>query len=519
MSDALPPPPQGAATPPPPALNIPQFVPPEPPSRARRHPAAAVTVAAALVAGMAGDALLRVGPWGLNVSLWLVIVAALAVGLPLARRADLRAAGGLSWLLAACLFAALLTVRASPVLQVLNGGAAIGCLSMVAFAARSGRARVAGVAEWGWNVVLSVAHLGGGAGVLLIADTDWLQLSRGARSHRSGAVARGLLIALPLLILFGALFASADVFFSDLLAGSAPLSPGEAAGHIALVVVFAWLAAGYLWLVWIERRQPLQGANVGNWAGFGRIEAAVVFGLLDLLFLAFVAVQFRYLFGGAGSVEASSTLTYAEYARRGFFELVAVAALVVPVILLGHWALRGRGGRLYTTLAAALVLLVFVVIASALRRMNLYVDTYGLTQFRLYTVAFMGWVALVLAWLGLTVLRDHRDGFPFGAAVAALAVVLALNAVNPDGLIASQNLSAADERDFDESYAAGLSPDAMPALIAGLDRLAGPERCRLAAAIDQRKIGDGGWRTWNLSRWRAERARRHNRDSLRAVCS
>ena len=32
--------------------------------------------------------------------------------------------------------------------------------------------------------------------------------------------------------------------------------------------------------------------------------------------------------------------TYAEYARRGFFELVAVAALVLPLLLCAHWLVR-----------------------------------------------------------------------------------------------------------------------------------------------------------------------------------
>ena len=60
----------------------------------------------------------------------------------------------------------------------------------------------------------------------------------------------------------------------------------------------------------------------------GIVELGIVLGLLDVLFLAFVLVQFRYLFGGAELVQVSATLTYAEYARRGFFELVAVAALL-----------------------------------------------------------------------------------------------------------------------------------------------------------------------------------------------
>jgi hypothetical protein len=55
-----------------------------------------------------------------------------------------------------------------------------------------------------------------------------------------------------------------------------------------------------------------------------------VLGLLDLLFLTFVVIQVRYLFGGAGRVAATAGLTHTEYARRGFFELVTVTALALP---------------------------------------------------------------------------------------------------------------------------------------------------------------------------------------------
>jgi hypothetical protein len=59
----------------------------------------------------------------------------------------------------------------------------------------------------------------------------------------------------------------------------------------------------------------------GRVALLGPVELSIVLGLLDILFLAFVLVQFRYLFGGAELVRVSTSLTYAEYARRGFFEL------------------------------------------------------------------------------------------------------------------------------------------------------------------------------------------------------
>src|SRR5688572_31077318 len=100
------------------------------------------------------------------------------------------------------------------------------------------------------------------------------------------------------------------------------------------------------------------------------------------------------LFRSAALPEGPGTLGYAEYARRGFFELVTVAALVLPLLLLAHWLLRHRPARqqrAFNLLAGLLVVQLFVIVASALLRMSLYRQIYGETELRLYTTAFMLW--------------------------------------------------------------------------------------------------------------------------------
>jgi hypothetical protein len=313
------------------------------------------------------------------------------------------------------------------------------------------------------------------------------------------------------IVLFGALFASADVFFRDLLRDAAVLDPGELFSHLALWALCAWLAGSYLWGALLAERGPVPEAPRVTWLRFEFIETGVVFGLVDALFLLFVGVQFRYLFGGADRVEASSSLTYAEYARRGFFELVAVAALVVPFLLLAHWLVQrgsARLQRLYTALAGVLVVLVFVVIASALERMRLYQQTFGLTELRLYTTAFMIWLVAVFGWIGFTVLRGRRDRFAFGVFVAGLAVVIALNALNPDALIVRRNAALEEsDRPFDSAYALGLSPDSVPALVANLDRVSPAARCTVARDLRARYLDeDDDWRSWSWGRSRARDA-------------
>jgi hypothetical protein len=210
-----------------------------------------------------------------------------------------------------------------------------------------------------------------------------------------------------------------------------------------------------------------------------------------------VLVQLRYLFGGKGLVEARAHLTYATYARHGFFELVAVAVLVLPVVLAANTLARGRATRIAS---AALVLLLFVVIASALQRMRLYEQQFGLTELRLYATGSILWLATVFVWLGVTVLRGRPERFAFGALVAGFVASAAINVLDPDALIARTNLSRPH---VDVAYLAGLSDDAVPTLLARLPSVRPELRQPLARALLARGEPGGGLLSWNYARDRA----------------
>jgi len=235
----------------------------------------------------------------------------------------------------------------------------------------------------------------------------------------------------------------------------------------------------------------------------GGTELTVVLALLNLLFLAFVLVQLRYLFGGQSLVETRTSLSYAEYARHGFFELVAVAGLVLPLLLIADWMRRrdrGRQDALFRILAGALILLLFVVMASALQRMRLYQREYGLTELRVYVTGVMIWLAVVFVWAAATVLRGRRQLFAVGALVSGFAAILTINVVNPDALIARTNL---DRPRLDLPYVMNLSDDATPELVKALPTLEPGQRAQLAAELASRRESSD-WRTWNWSRYRAQ---------------
>lgn len=464
---------------------------------------------AALVLGGLGDALLRATPWGVNFLLWVTVLVGTA--LLLARAGRVRLEGEGRWFaVVALVFAAGVVLRDSPVVVLLDVLAVMLALSVAVWRGRAGSLRDAGISEYVLGGTYVGAIASAGPVPLGVTDIAWREVARGRWKGRALAVSRGLLIAAPLVLVFGALFVAADAVFERLVLDVFGFDLERVFDHLFLILLFAWITAGLLWTALMARPPRTFAIGRPGRLSLGAVEVGIVLGLLDALFLAFVVVQVRYLFGGSGRVVATG-LTYAEYARRGFFELVTVAALALPLLLLFHWLLRAetpgqeRGFRI---LAGIMVGLLFVVVASALQRMYLYEQEFGLTQLRLYTTVFMLWISAVLIWFVLTVLRGLRERFAFGALVAGFAALLAVNAMNPDALIARTNIERAqDGEELDAYYLTTLSADAAPVLIEALpeigDRRTGSDYTVEEAVLDRWAEDQTDWRSWNLSRSRA----------------
>jgi hypothetical protein len=303
---------------------------------------------------------------------------------------------------------------------------------------------------------------------------------------------------------------NADPVFERLVTDAVRVDLERVLEHVLFTACVAWGTAGWL-----------RAALVGDEALMARVrlpsprlraaDVTVALWLLNLLFLAFVVVQLRYLFGGADVVLRTAGLSYAEYARRGFFELVACTALVVPILLLadgGAAPATTRSRDLLRGTMLLLVLLLFGVLASAAYRIRLYQAAYGLTEARLFASVVIVWLTGVLAWLVLTVLRGRRERFLWGSVVGGLACVAALIALDPHARIARVNVArAAAGLAVDGEYLQQLSADAVPALLGGLAALPDPSRCQVAQRLEARWRGErpGGWRTWNMADGRARR--------------
>jgi hypothetical protein len=473
-------------------------------------------LASGVVLGVVADVLFEGRPLGINAVLFAgVFVAALAVLLRVGR-VELHQ-GRRAMAAPLLLFAALLAWHDSPLLVAVNLVAIAGAIALGALRRTAPRVVDAEISDYLVGAVSAGSSALGGAVAFMENDVPWSELRRRASGGNAIAIGRGIAIGLPLVLLFGGLFVAADAVFKSLLESAVP-SVGGLWIHVAIAAGVGWLSVGLLHDLLAEREDGRLGAAMVEAVGLKRppvgvTEVVVALGVVDLLFAAFVAVQARYLFGGRGLVESRLHLTYAQYARHGFFELVVVAILVLPLLLGLNMLVRPgeRGARVVRGLSAALVGLVLVVMVSALDRMWLYERGYGLTELRLYAIGIILWLAVVFAWLLVTVLRGQSHRFAVGAVVAGFAATLALNAIDPDSLIARTNLSRPH---IDAAYVASLSDDAVPALIARMPSLPAALRAQIAGSLLRRDESSGGLLGWNAARAHAVSALAAAHDEL-----
>jgi hypothetical protein len=322
---------------------------------------------------------------------------------------------------------------------------------------------------------------------------------RGLVHERGRAVwttARSVAVALLLLLVFGALFASADPMFASLLP-HLTLSDAPArviVGGLVAVVAAAAAHLGRTGTPWADAtRKPATAARPAEWL--------VPLVALDALVLAFLGVWLSALARGNAYIEQATGLTYAQYARQGFGQLVAVTALTLVVVAVAarRAPFESRVDRIRTRAAlGTLCVGTLGIVASALARMSLYVGAYGLTQLRL--LAAWGEVAMgVVVLLVLVAGIRWRGGWLPRAGVHVVAVaMLSLAVVNPDALVVHYDAAATDLPDgLDISYTSQLSADAVPA-IARLDE---PQRSAILRRMDVAPVD--GFADWNLARSRA----------------
>lgn len=366
-------------------------------------------------------------------------------------------------------------------------------------------------AAWGlgWHTLAGgrswTAVIGGGfvPWALPARVIGWLQraVPRRVQIPHLGRLALVGAITYGLVLVFGTLFVGADPAFGRLVDSLVPSLDTDdlfaRTAVFALVLMFV-LGGGYLvrFPPKLDALAPAPGKAVPRW------EWAVPLAALDVLFIAFVAVQATVLFGGHAHVLATEGLTYAEYARQGFWQLLWVAALtllvlsvVIRVASLGTPADRRMLRILVGTLCATSI----VVVISAIMRMWVYQQAYGFSTERLLVITIELWLGVVFVLVAAAGIRMSASWLPRAVLVAGATALLGLAALNPERLVADRNIDRFERTgQLDARYLSGLSADIDPALA----RLPEPVR----QCVTGEPHNGEPWYLFNLSESRADRA-------------
>ncbi|HEX7556447.1 MAG TPA: DUF4173 domain-containing protein [Leptolinea sp.] len=426
-----------------------------------------------LILGLCFDLLFWKKAPGINFFIFVILVT--AAGIIFAYLEGQKPAG-LSWLLIGFVvfFSAMTFIRQEPFTTFINVLLTLVCMGLLVLTLTSGiwlRYSLADAVTGAVRLVSSA--LGGGSTLLVsskkIAKTD--SSDKPVNEHKRisiWAVLRGLLMAFPVVFLLALLLVSADPIFSQALKRFLNIDQFmEYAVQMVMIAITGYLLSGvYLYSLEKSKRKDLIGIDKPWFMPFlGFTESAIILGSVNLLFAFFVAVQFKYFFGGQANI-AVDGYTFAEYARKGFGELVTVAFLSL-LLYLGLSAITRRDSNLkqkwFAGLGVALVGLVVVILVSSFYRLSLLEDAYGFTRVRTYSHVFMIWLGILLAVVIGLEIANYRRGFAMAAFLVVIGFGITLNILNVDSFILVANVKRAETSgNLDYSYLQELSNDSVP---------------------------------------------------------
>lgn len=324
----------------------------------------------------------------------------------------------------------------------------------------------------------------------------------------------GLAISIPLLIVIIRLLASADEVFNHFI-GQIPnvfnsMNMDEFLSRTSIIIVVTCILFSYLWSL-LNQKLKMPAEPAKEFRFIDPVTALTVLIMVDIIYIAFIAIQFSYLFGSL-VIGLPESFTYAEYARRGFFELVAVT-LINLAILLGNLnfikTVQSGANKLVKLLSSVLVACTMVILVSAHFRMSLYEEAYGYTYLRVLTHAFMLYLFVIMAATLYKIWRNKSSLIRLYAVISIIAYV-GINYANIDVIIAKNNVVRYNrENRIDVSYLTSLSNDALPYLVdfadSGVDK---ETELKLRDSFEKRKLrlqSKNSWQSFNIAELKAKK--------------
>ncbi len=271
----------------------------------------------------------------------------------------------------------------------------------------------------------------------------------------------GLLVTLPVLGLFLALFMSADAHFSEVVKSLFTL---KSFIHLDTLFAFVFHFFVYLMLFIYGLSNAMRRTDIPQTQAFDMVIVGIFLGMLNFLFLAFLLFQVPYLFGGEAYIKASG-LNIAAYARDGFFQLMWVMGLVMVISL--SVMRRFKGEKVVMYLMIGLILQTIVLGVSSLKKMYLYQEIKGVTVLRYY-VEWSDYFLLLMLGLGIYYIlkKDAFHKYVNSISMLGMLMLVIISSINIDAMVAKHNIEKFKESPYllDKKAISFLSVDALGAV-------------------------------------------------------
>nr|WP_290443515.1 DUF4173 domain-containing protein [Sporolactobacillus kofuensis] len=328
----------------------------------------------------------------------------------------------------------------------------------------------------------------------------------------------GILVAVPLVAVIVALLASADQIFNSMVDALPNIFihiPFETLiPRTIFSTVITLLSFSYIWSLMRKpkiKRIVFEDRDhvVSLRSSLDQVISSTLLSMINAIYVLFTLIQFSYLFGGF-SFALPAEFTYAQYARRGFFELVLVTLINFSILLLLIYCTKKGTTRMNRMMQALETLLVFctlIMLVSAFVRMYLYEQMYGYTYLRVFTHAFMIFLFVLVMFTLVRIWNGRMNLFKCYVLTGITALVL-INFTTIDAFITKWNIDRYEHTGkIDIGYLTELSDDAVPGMIRLLhakdDQIAGPIENYLYER--KQELNKMDWQSFNFSSYHAKR--------------
>lgn len=346
---------------------------------------------------------------------------------------------------------------------------------------------------------------------------DLLKLNTEKSQHTNfKKVSLGLLISVPLLFIIIPLLSSADSTFGNIFKDFGKLftnlNTSELKFRFILFIIITFLTFSYMWFLTLpnKTKEPSDKDLIKSTEVFDPVTVITILISINLVYMIFVIIQFSYLFS------QPENLSYAQYARKGFFELILVTLINLTILLSTIHLTKKADIKVNTTLKVLNMFLIFctgIMLISAHFKMSLYQKIYGYTYLRVFTQAFMLYILALLIATLCKILFNKIHVLKLYIIISLIAYTL-INFANVDTIIAKNNIARyrTDSKQLDIYYLTNLSYEAVPELLEFLPELKQKDS-KLAAILENdlyRKKNNlknfNNWQSFNFSIEKAKKA-------------